>query len=107
MDAADQIGDDDTATNGAFTETNTAFSGAVKTQTLNVKTTIRTADKARDYRLFAGAIEFGAAWKKTSRDGRTTSLSNWTIRAFPQIYASLIDGDDGESHLIWSRRSGD
>ncbi len=71
------------ATIGTFTKSGDTFNGAVKTLSINAKTTIRpadkTSDKAPDFRIFAGGVEFGAAWKKT-----------------------------GESHaLIWTRRSGD
>ena len=51
------------ATIGSFTKTDTGFSGAVKTLTLNVKATFRADDKendkAPDFRIFAGATEFG------------------------------------------------
>ena len=33
------------------------------------------SDKAPDYRIWAGAIEFGAAWKKTARDSEREYLS--------------------------------
>ena len=53
------------ATIGTFTKSGDGFSGAVKTLTLNVKAQFRAAekdnDKAPDFRIFAGAIEFGAA----------------------------------------------
>ena len=101
------------ATIGSFTKTDTGFSGSVKTLTLNVKATFRADDsendKAPDYRIFAGATEFGAAWKKTSREGRdylSVKLDDPSFNA--PIYANLFDDEDGESHaLIWSRRSGD
>ena len=63
------------ATIGTFTRTNGSFTGAVKTLSINAKTTIKPADKANDrapdYRILTGsAVEFGAAWKKTSGEGR-------------------------------------
>ena len=30
----------------------------------------KDSENAPDYRIFAGATEFGAAWKKTSRENR-------------------------------------
>ena len=101
------------ATIGSFTKSGDGFTGSVKTLTLNVKATIRPAEreneKAPDYRIFAGATEFGAAWKKTSNAGRDYLSVKLDDPSFPApIYASLVDteGDDGLS-LIWSRRNGD
>ena len=60
------------ATIGTFTASNNGFTGSVKTLTLNVKATFvateKENDKAPDYRILAGATEFGAAWKKTARE---------------------------------------
>ena len=62
------------ATIGSFTKTGDGFTGSVKTLTLNVKAQFRPSekdsDKAPDFRILAGSTEFGAAWKKTSREGR-------------------------------------
>jgi len=66
------------ATIGTFTKSSDTFSGSVKTLSINAKTTIKTADKASDkapdYRIFAGSVEFGAAWKKTSGEGRGVGI---------------------------------
>ena len=49
----------------AITRTNGSFTGAVKTLSINAKTTIKpsdkTNDKAPDYRIFQGSVEFEAA----------------------------------------------
>ena len=80
---------------------------------LNVKATIKPAekanDKAPDYRIFAGAIEFGAAWKKTSGEGRDYLSVKLDDPSFPApIYATLVEAEEAGSYsLIWSRRSGD
>ena len=62
------------ATIGTFTRSGDSFTGAVKTLSINAKTAIKPADKASDkapdYRIFQGSVEFGAAWKKTSGEGR-------------------------------------
>lgn len=62
------------ATIGSFTASGNGFTGTINTLNLHVKATIRTvertADKGPDYRILAGATEFGAAWKKTSNEGR-------------------------------------
>ena len=96
------------ATIGSFTKNDTGFSGSVKTLTLNVKATFRADDsendKAPDYRIFAGSTEFGAAWKKTSRENTDYLSVKLDDPSFPApIFANLVDADDGYS-LIWSRR---
>ena len=101
------------ATIGTFTRAGDSFTGSVKTLSINAKATIKPAekasDKAPDYRVFAGAIEFGAAWKKTSGEGRAYLSIKLDDPSFPApIYATLVEGEEAGSYsLIWSRRSGD
>jgi uncharacterized protein (DUF736 family) len=101
------------ATIGTFTKSNDGYTGSVKSLTLNVKATLRPADKendkAPDYRIFAGTTEFGAAWKKTSKAEREYLSVKLDDPSFPApIYASLVEAEDGENFsLIWSRRNGD
>ena len=97
------------ATIGTFTNTEDgAYAGAIKTLTLNVKAAqFRPADKdndkAPDFRIFSGQTEFGAAWKKTSRENRDYLSVKLDDPSFSgPIYASLVDADEGYS-LIWSR----
>lgn len=93
---------------GTFTAQGDGYTGSIKTLTLNVKSaTLRpnekTDDKAPDYRIFAGQTEFGAAWKKTSREDREYLSVKLDDPSFPApIYASLVEIDSGHS-LIWSR----
>ena len=103
------------ATIGTFTKDDAGnYIGAIKTLTLNVKSaTFRKADKdndkAPDFRIFSGSTEFGAAWKKTSRENRDYLSVKLDDPSFPApIYASLVEAEDGSDHnLIWSRRNGD
>ena len=102
------------ATIGTFTAADNGYTGSVKTLTLNVKAkfvaTEKENDKAPDYRIFAGATEFGAAWKKTARETDREYLSvKLDDPSFPApIYASLVKGEGDDSFtLIWSRRNGD
>jgi uncharacterized protein (DUF736 family) len=97
------------ATIGSFhKQDDGAFTGAIKTLTLNVKSAqFRPADKendkAPDFRIFSGQTEFGAAWKKTSRENREYLSVKLDDPSFPApIYASLVEAEDGYS-LIWSR----
>jgi len=100
------------ATIGTFTASDNGYAGSVKTLTLNVKAklvaTEKENDKAPDYRIIAGAIECGAAWKKTARDSDREYLSvKLDDPSFPApIYASLVKGEGDDSFtLIWSRRT--
>jgi uncharacterized protein (DUF736 family) len=97
------------ATIGSFSKQDDgSYAGSIKTLTLNVKTAqLRPADrdndKAPDFRIFTGQTEFGAAWKKTSRENRDYLSVKLDDPSFPApIYASLVDADDGYA-LIWSR----
>ena len=100
------------ATIGTFTRTGESFTGAVKTLNINAKTTIKPADKASDkapdYRVFAGSVAMGAAWRKTSNEGRFYLSVKLDDPSFPApIYATLVEGEDDAYSLIWSRRNGD
>jgi uncharacterized protein (DUF736 family) len=101
------------ATIGTFTKSDDGFTGSIKTPTLSLKATFRAVekanDKAPDFRIFAGRAEFGAAWKKTSKDERDYLTIKLDDPSFAEpIYAALVAAEDGESfNLIWSRRNGD
>jgi len=94
---------------GTFTSDDNGFTGTIRTLTLNVKTVFVSADKDSDkppdFRLFAAKVEFGAAWKKTSREGRDSLSVKLDDPSFPApIYATLVETDEpGERALIWSR----
>ncbi|HVQ69371.1 MAG TPA: DUF736 domain-containing protein [Bradyrhizobium sp.] len=102
------------ATIGTFTASDNGYTGMIKTVTLSIKAkfvaSAKDNDKAPDYRIFAGATEFGAAWKKTARESDREYLSvKLDDPSFSApLYASLVtvEGEDDYS-LIWSRRSGD
>ncbi|HTU12642.1 MAG TPA: DUF736 domain-containing protein [Allosphingosinicella sp.] len=84
------------------------IAGTIRTLTLNAKAVFRPADKdndkAPDYRLFAGHVEIGAAWKKTSREDRDYLSVKLDDPSFSgPVYASLLEGEDGGHRLIWSR----
>lgn len=98
------------ATIGTFTSNDNGFSGSIRTLALNVKARIarieNPSDKGPHYRIFAGAVELGAAWQKTSEQGRdylSVKLDDPSFSA--PIYATLsgVEGEDGYQ-LIWSRR---
>jgi uncharacterized protein (DUF736 family) len=100
------------ATIGSFTknENGAGFTGAVKTLTLNVKAKFvpseGESERGPDFRIFAGATEFGAAWKKTAREtGReylSVKLDDPSFNA--PITAALWPSEkQGEYALIWNR----
>jgi uncharacterized protein (DUF736 family) len=102
------------ATIGTFTKSGNTFTGTIKTLSISAKTTIKAAekasDKAPDYRIFANqAVEFGAAWKKTTGEGREYLSVKLDDPSFPSpIYATLVETEEaGTYSLIWSRRNGD
>jgi uncharacterized protein (DUF736 family) len=101
------------ATIGTFTKIGEDFAGTVKTLALNVKAKVVRADKendkAPDYRIFAGAIELGAAWRKTSGAGREYLSVKLDDPSFPApIFASMVATEGADSYaLIWSRRNSD
>ena len=96
------------ATIGTFTAADNGYGGSVKTLTLNFRAklvpTEKDNDKAPDYRIIAGNIECGAAWKKTARDSDREYLSvKLDDPSFPApIYASLVkvDGDGFYPDLV-------
>ena len=95
---------------GSFTrDENGTFTGTIKTLTLNVKAFIkpceRDNDRAPDFRVTAGGVEFGAAWSRTARETGAEYLSlKLDDPSFTApVYASLVQSDKGEHKLIWSR----
>ena len=94
---------------GTFTAQNGSFTGTLRTLTLNVKVKLvpneKGSENAPDYRLQAvGGAEIGAAWKKTSQADRPYLSVVLDDPSFPTaIYGRLLEGQDGEHTLIWSR----
>lgn len=71
-----------------------------------------SSENAPSHRIFIGRTEVGAAWAKTSNEGRaylSAKLDDPTFSA--PIFANLFDDEGGDSYsLIWSRsnrRAGD
>lgn len=104
------------ATIGTFTKSGDGFNGNVSTLTLDANVQVRpvekTSDKAPDYRISAGRADIGAAWKKTSGEGRDYVSMKIDDPSLPApILANLFEMSDGEYELIWSRpnrnRNGD
>ena len=87
---------------------NGVYTGTIRTLSVNQKVTIQPSAgehiKAPDHRIFAGKLEFGAAWAKVSREDVAYLSVKLDDPSFPSpIYATLVEGDGGEHKLIWSR----
>jgi len=102
------------ATIGTFTSTENGFTGSIRTLALNVKARIARiespSDKGPHFRIYAGNVEFGAAWQKSSEQtGRDYLSVKLDDPSFPApIYATLaaVEGEDSYQ-LIWSRPNRD
>ena len=91
----------------AFTKTGDEYEGSTITLSVQAKN-VRIVpedhvgnEKAPSHRLLAGDVAFGAAWKKTSREGRdylSIKLDDPSFSA--PVYASLIDTEQGTYALI-------
>ncbi|MER8417609.1 DUF736 domain-containing protein [Mesorhizobium sp. M1329] len=101
------------ATIGTFKKSGNEFTGEIVTlslQTKNVRIvpeTRQVGENAPSHRVFVGRAEIGAAWSKTSNEGRDylgLKLDDPSFNA--PIYANLFDDEEGEGFsLIWSRPS--
>ena len=94
---------------GSFTHGDDGIlSGTIRTLTLNVKarfvpTEPSSNEKAPALRVFAGPVEIGAAWKRTSKDNTVYYSVRLDDPSFPTpIFANLVE-DEGGYTLIWSR----
>jgi len=94
---------------GTFTRTSDgAYEGAIRTLTLNAKAVrIRPVEapaaKHPDFRVHAGDIELGAAWKKTSKAEREYLSVRLDDPSFAEpLHALLVETATGFS-LVWSR----
>ena len=95
---------------GSFTKDANGFTGTVRTLSINAKARFTPAEsgteKAPDFRVFAGNVELGAAWRRQAKESGREYLSvKLDDPSFPgPIYATLVaaEGEDAYS-LIWSR----
>lgn len=95
---------------GTFTAQDNGYNGTVRTLPLNAKVKIVPSEKtengkAPDFRILAGNVEIGAAWKKIASNTDRPYLSvTLDDPSFPvTIYARLIENEAGGFDFIWSR----
>jgi uncharacterized protein (DUF736 family) len=101
------------ATIGTFKKSGTEYTGEIVTLNVQAKNvrivpeTSQTNENAPSHRVLVGRAEIGAAWSKTSNEGRAylgLKLDDPSFTA--PIYANLFDDEDGDGfNLIWSRPS--
>ena len=100
------------ATIGTFKKNGSnEFSGEIVTLSVQAKgvrivlEANRANENAPSHRVMVGRAEIGAAWTKTSNEGRDylgLKLDDPSFNA--PIYANLFDDEDGDTYsLIWSR----
>lgn len=96
---------------GNFKQNDKELKGEIVTlsvQTKNVRIVPESEqanENAPTHRVYVGRAEIGAAWAKTSREGReylSVKLDDPSFVA--PIFANLIEDEGGKTHsLIWSR----
>lgn len=97
---------------GTFSKTAAGYAGAIRTMTVNVKASFVANDKngnakAPDFRVMAGKVELGAAWrvepkKEESKPFLRVQLDDPSFDS--PISAALFEyGEEGKGMLVWSR----
>jgi uncharacterized protein (DUF736 family) len=94
---------------GTFTKQEDGFNGTLKTLSINVKLKIvpitKDNNKGPDFRVLAGAMEIGAAWKRQSKANREYLSVRLDDPSFPSpVNARLIETENGVASLYWARR---
>jgi uncharacterized protein (DUF736 family) len=93
---------------GVFTKTEDGvFNGVIKTLALNTKAKlvpIEVVGNGPDYRIFAGNVEIGAAWKRMSQAEKAYISVKLDDPSLPApIFCSLHEDDANQHSLIWTR----
>jgi uncharacterized protein (DUF736 family) len=96
---------------GTFKADKDGYAGTIRTLSINAKVRIVANDRkgtgsSPDFRVFAGQMEVGAAWRKTAREKEASYLSvRLDDPVFPEpIHAALMEQtEDGVLRLLWRR----
>lgn len=94
---------------GTFTaNANGTFTGSIRSLSLNVRTVQfrpveKTSPKSPDFRVYSGAAEFGAAWKKVSKDNKDYLSVTLDDPSFTEEMNAALVVIDGVHSLVWSR----
>jgi uncharacterized protein (DUF736 family) len=103
---------------GTFTRDQAGiYAGEIKTLTIHREVELHPVtdktDNGPSYRVIAkterGMVEFGAAWKRTSKKDDTAFLSvQLDDPALPAaMNMALFDQEDGTAELVWTRKKDD
>jgi len=72
--------------------------------TLDMVPVEQRGENGPSYRILRGDFEFGAAWKRTSKDGKPYLSVKLDSPLLPApINAALIEATDGSYMLVWNR----
>ena len=98
---------------GTFSKTSSGYAGSIRTMTVNVKASLvanekNDNEKAPDFRVMAGKVELGAAWriepkKEDSKPFLRVELDDPSFAA-PISAALFENGEAGKGALVWSRK---
>lgn len=95
---------------GAFTMKDGAWTGTIRTMTINVKAQlVPNKDKANgapDFRLYAGGAELGVAWRQDAKDSEMPYLAvklDDPSFAQPMRAAFFENAKEGTGVLVWNR----
>jgi uncharacterized protein (DUF736 family) len=95
---------------GAFTLKDGAWTGTIRTMTINVKAQLvpnkEKANGAPDFRLYAGGAELGAAWRQNAKDSEMPYLAvklDDLSFAQPMRAAFFENAKEGTGVLVWNR----
>jgi uncharacterized protein (DUF736 family) len=97
---------------GTFSAVKDGYAGTIRTLMVNSKVRIVANDRketegAPDFRIMAGSVEIGAAWRKAKQG---TDESYLRVRlddpAWPQpVWGALLEAtEDGVVRLVWRRK---
>ena len=90
---------------GSFKKSGNEYQGEIVTLSVQargvriVPEANRSNDNAPSHRVFVGRAEIGAAWSKSSSEGRdylSLKLDDLSFNA--PIFVNLFDDEDGENH---------
>ena len=96
---------------GTFTAKDGAYTGTIRTMTINVKAQLvpnkeKSSDGAPDFRLYAGGAELGAAWRQESNESEkpylAVKLDDPSFIA--PVRAAFFENEaEGTGVLVWNR----
>ncbi len=92
---------------GNFTKQNDSYQGSIATLALKAKLSVtpveKTSEKAPDYRVFTGKTKIGAAWSKTSKEGKAYLSVTFDDPSLASGFFHLVETAKGHA-LVWNRQ---